>query len=49
MKNIALIFVIVIASLAQQPKFDLADVHVSTTAHGFAQNLGWRATRHALL
>jgi len=25
---------------AQQPKFDLADVHVSTTARGFAQNFG---------
>jgi uncharacterized protein (TIGR03435 family) len=26
--------------LAQQPKFDIADVHVSATAHGFAQNFG---------
>jgi len=25
-------------ALAQQPKFDIADVHVSATAHGFAQN-----------
>src|ERR1051325_9577692 len=27
-------------ALAQQPKFDLADVHVSPTARGFAQNFG---------
>lgn len=27
-------------ALAEQPKFDIADVHVSTTAHGFAQNFG---------
>lgn len=26
--------------LAQEPKFELADVHVSTTAQGFAQNFG---------
>src|SRR5579871_5028451 len=26
--------------LAQQSKFDVADVHVSPTAHGFAQNFG---------
>ena len=26
--------------LAQQPKFDMADVHVSPTAHTFAQNFG---------
>ena len=24
----------------QQPKFEAADVHVSTTVHGFAQNVG---------
>jgi uncharacterized protein (TIGR03435 family) len=24
----------------QQPKFEIADVHVSTTVHGFAQNVG---------
>src|SRR5580704_11294122 len=26
--------------LAQQPKFEMADVHVSPTAHTFAQNFG---------
>ena len=30
----------IMAALAQQPKFDIADVHVSTTARGFAQNFG---------
>jgi hypothetical protein len=28
------------ACFAQQPKFEIADVHVSSTAHGFAQNFG---------
>ena len=27
-------------ALAQQPKFEVADVHASATAHGFAQNFG---------
>jgi len=27
-------------AFAQQPKFEVADVHVSPTAHGFAQNFG---------
>src|SRR5579871_806795 len=26
--------------LTQEPKFEIADVHISTTAHGFAQNFG---------
>ena len=25
---------------AQQPKFEMADIHVSATAHSFAQNFG---------
>ena len=29
-----------IPAFAQQPKFEIADVHVSTTAKGFAQNFG---------
>ena len=29
-----------VAALAQQPKFEIADVHVSTTSQGFAQNFG---------
>jgi uncharacterized protein (TIGR03435 family) len=29
-----------VTALAQQPKFEIADVHVSATAHGFAQNFG---------
>src|ERR1700756_646995 len=28
------------AAFAQQPKFELADVHVSPTARGFVQNFG---------
>lgn len=28
------------SAVAQQPKFEVADVHVSATAHGFAQNFG---------
>src|ERR1700754_3381622 len=30
----------IMAALAQQPKFEVADVHVSPTARGFAQNFG---------
>jgi uncharacterized protein (TIGR03435 family) len=41
MKKIALLSLLTtISALPQQPKFDIADVHVSTTAHGFAQNFG---------
>jgi uncharacterized protein (TIGR03435 family) len=41
MKKIALFSLLAIVPvLAQQPKFDLADVHVSATARGFAQNFG---------
>ena len=41
MKKIALFSVLTtMAAFAQQPKFDIADVHVSTTARGFAQNFG---------
>lgn len=41
MKTIATFSLLTIMpALAQQPKFDIADVHVSTTARGFAQNFG---------
>jgi len=41
MKKIALLSsLILMPALAQEPKFALADVHVSTTAQGFAQNFG---------
>jgi uncharacterized protein (TIGR03435 family) len=41
MKKIAMFSLLaVMPALAQQPKFDIADVHVSTTARGFAQNFG---------
>ena len=41
MKKVALVSsLIIMPALGQQPKFDLADVHVSTTSHGFAQNFG---------
>src|SRR5438477_3232662 len=41
MKKVALLGLLAITSVfAQQPKFDLADVHVSPTAHRFAQNFG---------
>ena len=41
MKKIALFSSLaMLPALAQQPKFDLADVHVSPTARGFAQNFG---------
>ena len=35
-----LILIATTASFAQQPAFELADVHVSPTARGFAQNFG---------
>jgi uncharacterized protein (TIGR03435 family) len=41
MKKIAsLSLLIIMPALTDQPKFDLADVHVSTTSQGFAQNFG---------
>lgn len=41
MKKIALFSLLTITpAVAQQPKFDVADVHVPATAHGFAQNFG---------
>ena len=41
MKQIALLSLLTtIAAFAQQPKFEVADVHVSATARGFAQNFG---------
>ena len=42
MKNVVLLALLtVIAGFSlQQPKFEIADVHVSTTVHGFAQNVG---------
>jgi len=41
MKRIALFSLLTIMPVfAQQPKFDLADVHVSATAHGYAQSFG---------
>jgi uncharacterized protein (TIGR03435 family) len=41
MKKIALLSLLaIIPAVAQQPKFEIADVHVSATAHGFAQNFG---------
>jgi hypothetical protein len=41
MKKIALFSLLTITpALAQQAKFEIADVHVSTTAHGFAQKFG---------
>jgi len=41
MKKILLLSLLPItAAYTQQPKFDMADVHVSATAHGFAQNFG---------
>jgi uncharacterized protein (TIGR03435 family) len=40
-KKIAILSLLMtVAALAQQPKFDMADVHVSATSHGFAQNFG---------
>ena len=41
MKKIALFSLFAVVPIfAQQPKFELADVHVSSTARGFAQNFG---------
>ena len=41
MKKIALLsFLALIPAFAQQPKFDLADVHASSTTYWFAQNNG---------
>jgi uncharacterized protein (TIGR03435 family) len=41
MKTIALLsFLTGVYALAEQPKFGMADVHVSATAKGFAQNFG---------
>jgi uncharacterized protein (TIGR03435 family) len=41
MKKIALLNLLIsTAALAQQPKFDMADVHVSPTTQTFAQNFG---------
>jgi uncharacterized protein (TIGR03435 family) len=47
-KLAALILVAITPTLAQQPKFELADVHVSNTAYWFAQNTSG-ATRDAVL
>ncbi len=41
MKKIALFGILtIVPALSQQPKFEIADVHVSGTARGFAQNFG---------
>jgi uncharacterized protein (TIGR03435 family) len=41
MTKIALLSLLaIIPAVAQQPKFEIADVHVSPTAHGFGQNFG---------
>jgi uncharacterized protein (TIGR03435 family) len=41
MKRIALLsLLMIVSSFAQQAKFDIADVHVSTTTRMFAQNFG---------
>ena len=41
MRKIALLsFLAIIPGFAQQPKFDLADVHVSSTTYWFAENNG---------
>src|ERR1700676_3661661 len=41
MKKIALLSLLaIVPAFPQPPKFELADVHVSTTAQGFAQNFG---------
>jgi uncharacterized protein (TIGR03435 family) len=40
-KNITLLSLLTVwTAFAQQPKFEIADVHTSKTAHGFAQNFG---------
>ena len=33
-------FLAIVPAFAQQPRFELADVHVSPTTKGFAQNFG---------
>src|SRR5580692_10244055 len=33
-------WLIAMPALAQQPKFEIADVHISPTSQGFAQNFG---------
>jgi uncharacterized protein (TIGR03435 family) len=41
MKKTALLSLLaIVPAFPQEPKFELADVHVSKTAHGFAQNFG---------
>ncbi len=40
MKKIVLLSLFIIPAIAQEAKFEIADVHVSPTAHGFAQNFG---------
>src|SRR5690349_9036555 len=35
-----LTLLLVVAAAAQEPKFEIADVHLSPTAKGFAQNFG---------
>src|SRR5579862_7380733 len=40
MKNIVLFSLLAIAPALAQQKFELADVHVSTTTRGFGQNFG---------
>jgi hypothetical protein len=41
MKKIVLLRLLATMSVfAQQPKFEIADVHVSATPRGFAQNFG---------
>lgn len=41
MKTIPLLSLLaIIPAVAQQPKFEIADVHISKTARGFAQNFG---------
>jgi uncharacterized protein (TIGR03435 family) len=40
MTKVILLGLLAISSVLAQPKFDLADVHVSTTAPRFAQNFG---------
>jgi uncharacterized protein (TIGR03435 family) len=40
MKKLLLVTLLTIAALAQQPKFEVADVHVSTTARNAVQSFG---------
>src|SRR5580704_247716 len=39
-KTVFLSLLAIVPAFPQTPKFELADVHVSATAHGFAQNFG---------